>query len=104
MADDAEIYRRQGIGARMGFGKRPALLIIDFINGFNDPDQMGGGNIQQAIDHTAELLAIARHLELPIVFTSHIYASDGSEDGLFNLKMPSMGDVLAAGSHLPTPR
>ena len=97
--DDVAIYRQQGLGARMGFGKKPALLIIDFINGFNDPDQMGGGNIQQAIDNTAELLAIARHLELPIAYTSHIYATDGSEDGLFNLKMPSMGAVLADGSH-----
>ncbi len=99
MADDAEIYRRQGIGARMGFGTRPALLIIDFINAFNDPDQLGGGNIQDAIDSTAELLAAARHRELPIVYTSHVYAPDGSENGLFNLKMPNMGNLLVAGSH-----
>jgi maleamate amidohydrolase len=98
MSDDLEIYRRQGIGARMGFGTRPALLIIDFINGFNDPDLLGGGNIQDAIDSTAALLAVARHLELPIAYTSHVYAADGSENGLFNLKMPNMGGVLAAGS------
>ena len=98
MADQIDIYRDQGLGARMGFGKRPALLIIDFINGFNDRDLMGGGNIQDAIDHTAELLAIARHLDLPVVFTSHVYASDGSDDGLFNLKMPRMAEVLAQDS------
>lgn len=99
MADDAEIYRRQGIGARMGFGKKPALLIIDFINGFNDPAQFGGGNIQAAIDRTVELLSVARHLELPIVYTSHVYAADGSQDGVFNLKMPNMSAVLVPGSH-----
>ncbi|MHA1107654.1 MAG: isochorismatase family protein [Alphaproteobacteria bacterium] len=99
MTDDAEIYRRQGIGARMGFGERPALLIIDFINAFNDPDQLGGGNIQSAIDHTVELLSVARHMEMPIVYTSHVYAADGSEDGLFNLKMPNMKDILTPGSH-----
>jgi len=98
MTDDTEIYRRQGIGARMGFGTRPALLIIDFINAFNDPAQLGGGNIQAAIDRTAELLAVARHLELPIVYTSHVYATDGSDNGLFNLKMPNMGGILTPGT------
>jgi maleamate amidohydrolase len=98
MADDLAIYEQQGIGARMGFGKRPALLIIDFINGFNDPDAFGGGNIQSAIDHTETLLAVARHLDLPIVYTVHCYAADGSEDSLFNLKMPRLRDGLARGS------
>jgi maleamate amidohydrolase len=98
MANDIDIYEKQGLGARMGFGKRPALLIIDFINGFNDPDAFGGGNIQQAIDHTETLLAVARHLDLPIAYTSHVYAEDGSEDGIFNLKMPRMREGLTRGS------
>ncbi len=59
---------------------------------------MGGGNIQDAIDHTAELLAIAQHLDLPVVFSSHVYATDGSDNGLFNLKMPRMAEILAEGS------
>jgi maleamate amidohydrolase len=96
---DSEIYERQGLGARMGFGKKPALLIIDFINGFNDAEAFGGGNIQAAIDETEKLLAEARHLGLPIAFTSHVYAEDGSEDGIFNLKMPRMREGLERGSN-----
>lgn len=98
MASDSEIYQRQGLGARMGFGRRPALLIIDFINGFNDADAFGGGNIQSAIDNTEVLLARARHYELPVVYTSHVYAADGSEDGLFNLKMPRLREGLERGT------
>ena len=41
-SDDVAIYEKQGFGNRIGFGEKPALLIIDFINGFNDPDQFGG--------------------------------------------------------------
>jgi len=98
MSSDVEIYQRQGIGARMGFGRRPALLIIDFINGFNDADAFGGGNIQAAIDRTEILLARARHYALPVAYTTHVYAEDGSEDGLFNLKMPRMREGLRRGS------
>lgn len=97
MPDDLEIYEKQGFGQRMGFGKRPALLIIDFINGFNDAEQFGGGSIQSAIDHTAELLDMARHMDLPIAFTTHVYAEDGSDDGLFNRKAPAM-EKLRPGS------
>ena len=97
-AEDTAVYEKQGFGNRIGFGKKPALLIIDFINGFNDPDAFGGGNIQDAIDNTAELLAVARHMDMPVVFTSHVYAEDGSEDGVFNLKSPGLAK-LKRGSH-----
>lgn len=97
-AEDIAVYEKQGFGNRIGFGKKPALLIIDFINGFNDKDQFGGGNIQAAIDKTAELLSVARHMDLPIVYTSHVYAEDGSEDGVFNLKSPGLAK-LKRGSH-----
>ena len=94
MSDDLEIYEKQGFGNRVGFGKKPALLIIDFINGFNDADQFGGGNIQAAIDKTAELLAIARHHDLPVAYTTHVYAEDGSDDGLFNRKAPGLKELV----------
>ena len=85
---DLDVYVKQGFGLRVGFGARPALLIIDFINAFNKPEQLGGGNIQEAIDNTAQLLALARHLDLPIAFTSHVYAEDGSDDNVFLRKLP----------------
>ena len=82
VAGDLDIYVKQGFGVRLGFGARPALLIVDFINAFNNPEQLGGGNIQEAIDNTARLLDLARHLDLPIAFTSHVYAEDGSDDNI----------------------
>src|SRR5271165_5859446 len=54
-----EIYRTQQFGQRTGFGKRPALLVVDFVNGFADPQLLGGGNIRDAIAATAPLLAFS---------------------------------------------
>ena len=95
--EDVAVYDKQGFGNRVGFGNKPAVLVIDFINGFADPDTFGGGNIQESVEKTAELLAVARHMDLPIVFTSHVYAEDGSEDGIFNLKSPGL-EKLKRGS------
>ena len=94
MSDDLDVYAKQGFGHRVGFGKKPGLIIIAFINAFNDPDSFGGGSIQSAIDHTEDLLAVARHHELPVAFTSHAYAEDGSDDGIFNLKSPGMRKLV----------
>ncbi|MBH64056.1 MAG: N-carbamoylsarcosine amidase [Alphaproteobacteria bacterium] len=94
MSDETGIYARQGLGTRMGFGRQPALLLIDFGKAFNDPDVLGGGNIQSAIDHSETLLGAARHHGIPIAFTTHCYAEDGSEEGVFNLKLSRLTEKL----------
>ena len=87
---ELDIYQKQGFGNRSGMGQRPALLIVDFVNGFADPDQFGGGNIGEAIENTRELLAAARALGLPVAFTRVVYAEDGSDAGVFTLKDPTL--------------
>ena len=87
---ELEIYQKQGFGNSSGIGQRPALLIIDFVNGFANPDQFGGGNIGEAIENTRGLLAEARALDLPIAYTRVVYADDGSDAGVFTLKAPAL--------------
>ncbi len=95
---DAEIYSKQGFGARSGFGKRAALLVVDFVNGFNDPAMFGGGNIPGAIASTQKLLAVARQTNTPVCFTRVVYADDASDAGVFCLKAPTL-KVLTQASH-----
>ena len=57
---EADIYHRQGMGNRAGLGRAPALVIVDFVVGFSDPEHFGGGNIAPAIGQTVALLAFAR--------------------------------------------
>lgn len=42
---ELDIYADQGFGNTSGFGTHPALLIVDFVNGFADPGQFGVKNI-----------------------------------------------------------
>ena len=87
---ESDVYRKQGFGNSSGFGLQPALLVVDFVNGFNDPDLFGGGNIPPAIAHTAILLAAARAADVPVCFTRVVYAADGSDAGVFCLKAPGL--------------
>jgi maleamate amidohydrolase len=88
--DPEGVYKRQGIGHTSGFGARPALLVIDFVNGFADPNCFGGGNIVSAIERTRDLLAGARERRLPIAFTRIVYAEDGSDASVFCRKIPGL--------------
>ena len=75
---ETEIYQRQGFGNAMGFGQRPALLIVDFVVAFTDPAQFGGGNITDAVAQTVGLLAVARRVGIPVAHTRVVYADDGA--------------------------
>ena len=86
----ADVYAKQGFGNKSGFGVAPALVIVDFVNGFNDPDLFGGGNIPEAIEQTKKLLAFFRAKKLPVCFTRVVYADDGSDAGVFCLKAPKL--------------
>ncbi len=84
--NDSEIYRKQGFGHSSGFGARPALLIVDFVLGFTNPEQFGGGNILAAVAHTRALLKVARECRLPVAYTRIVYADHGADAGVFCLK------------------
>ena len=88
MSDD--IYRTQNFGNRIGFGRKSALLIVDFTVGFNDPMIFGGGNIDAAVKRAVGLLDAFRRRSLPVAYTRVVYADDGSDAGVFGRKVPSL--------------
>ncbi len=88
--EQMDIYRAQGFGQALGLGERPALLIVDFVEGFADPEMFGGGNIPQAIEATVPLLAMARRQGWPVAMTRIVFAEDGSDANLFSAKVPGL--------------
>ena len=48
--DDEEFFRQRGFGIKIGFGERPALMIIDMIKGFTDPSMPLGAPLESQIE------------------------------------------------------
>lgn len=88
-----DVYRKQQFGQKTGFGKTPALLVIDFVNGFHDPEILGGGNIAEAVTATVPLLEFFRVQKRPVIFTRIVYAEDGSDASLWCEKVPRLRDL-----------
>ena len=97
-ASDTDVYRRQGFGGALGVGGRPGLLIVDFVNGFADPDCFGGGNIPAAIQATIPVLAAARSRQWPIAHSRIVFAADGSDANVFSQKVRGMDRLTETSS------
>lgn len=93
MSAELDVYKRQSFGQRLGFGRRAGLLVVDFVNGFNDPALFGGGNIGSAIERTVGLLDACRRMDLPIAFSRIVFEADGSDHNLFVAKVPALGQL-----------
>lgn len=91
--DETEIYRKQQMGGTIAKGRRTALVIVDFVNGFIDPNIFGGGNTRQASDATVSVLDNFRSRRLPVVFTRIVYAEDGSDAGVWCEKAPRLREL-----------
>ena len=74
--DTLEDYQSKGFAVRMGYGAKPVLLVVDFINGFTDPSSPLGGDLTSELAATNELLAGFRAAGLPVVFTTIGYEPD----------------------------
>ncbi len=92
-------YQSKGFADRSGYGQRPALLVVDFINGFTDPSSPLGGDFSSELAVTNLLLGEFRQANLPCIYTIIEYDHDYKDAGVFIKKVPSLG-VLKRGSPL----
>ncbi len=80
----------------IAFGRQPALIVVDIINGFTDPACLLGHKCEAVVEANQELLSIFRKYAWPIFFTTVVYEND-HQARVFREKLPAL-NVLQAGS------
>jgi maleamate amidohydrolase len=81
----------EGFGGRGGFGRRPALVVIDMTFGFTDPESPLACDLEGPIWEIQKLLRAARRAEIPIAFTTVAYReSDKLTAAAFIDKVPAL--------------
>ena len=55
----------EGSGGRGGFGRRPALVVVDMTLGFTDPKSPHGSELDSPVEAIRKLLGVARRAEIP---------------------------------------
>ena len=94
-------YARAGYHTRQVWGKRPALLLVDFAQAYFDPASplYGGDGCKTALQNAKTLLAQARATRTPVIFTEVRYIAGGADGGVFFRKAPPL-KVLEWGNPL----
>lgn len=91
-------YARGGFGKRLGFGRHPALLVIDFVRAYLVKDSPLYAGVEATRDACARLLEAARSAAIPIVHTNVVYQPGGRDGGVFFRKVPALS-CFEAGAH-----
>jgi nicotinamidase-related amidase len=85
--DDEEFFRQRGFGLKIGFGNKPALIVIDMINAFTNPEMPLGANLDPQIEAIKPLIDVAHERDVPVVFSTVMYHdADFKDAGIWVLK------------------
>lgn len=76
-------------------GERPAVLVVDLQYAFTDPEFPLGGSplIDRAVEGAARVLDAARAADVPVFQTVVAWRDDGSDIGLWPVKLPILREV-----------
>lgn len=89
--------RKALVREAQGLGQSPALLIVDVIKGFTDPDCPLGSEAASVVDANRQLMDVFHSQNLPVYLTTVVYDSD-HQASVFRARVPAL-NVLTRGSH-----
>ena len=96
--DDARMYAERGFGRTIGFGERPAVVVIDLIRAFTDPASPLGADLSEQLARTRSVIEAARAARVPVYYTTVAYDdADLADAGTWVLKIGSL-TTLRAGT------
>jgi maleamate amidohydrolase len=94
MIDKNRNYRRVFDG-KVGFGKAPAVLVIDFIKAYTErAAPLYAPAVAEAAARSVPLLDRARACGIPVIYTRVLYHPTLLDGGLFVQKIPALRDLI----------
>jgi maleamate amidohydrolase len=92
-------YDKIGFSARIGYGVRPAVLIIDMCHGITAVrDGKMFIDMDDAIPRIDAINRAARAIGAPVVFTTVAYHPDLADAGMFGRKVPLVQKLLVGSA------
>ncbi|MCO5186209.1 MAG: isochorismatase family protein [Anaerolineae bacterium] len=85
---------------RLGFGRKPVILVVDFIRAYTTLDSpLFAADVVVAVAATVDLLTRARNKGIPVIYTQVLYSASGRDGGIFVQKVPVLR-MLVSGEPL----
>jgi len=99
MSDDLTENYRGAFDGSLGFGKAPALILVDFVEAYFDEQSPLYANVGIALSSALRIREAARAAGIPVFYTNVVYEEGGGDGGVFYRKVPAL-EVFVAGSPL----
>ncbi len=101
MAENVEQNYEGVWDTRIGFGAKPAVIVIDFLKGYTtEGAPLYAPGVVEAVAKTPELLDLARKKGVPVLHTQVRYATPNYEDGGVWIKKAPVLKCLVEGNEL----
>ncbi len=80
---------------RIGFGKKAAVLVVDFVNAYTTPGAaLYAPAVVDAVRETVDVLDVARRNDILVVYTRVQYSANGLDGGIFVQKVPVLRTMV----------
>ena len=99
MTRDLEDSYKSTFEGRLGFGRVPALVLIDFVRAYFDRASPFYAGVEDTLASALRIRQAARGAGVPVFYTNVVYHSGGADGGVFFRKLPAL-EVFMAGSPL----
>jgi maleamate amidohydrolase len=100
MTDLSDDYAGAGFGRPLEWGTAPAVLVIDMVRAYFEPDAELYMGSRDCLDSTARVIDAARTAGVPVIYTRVEYGPGGIDGGLFFKKVGALKHFVrgSAGS------
>lgn len=86
-------YKR-AFGKRIGFGKKPALILIDLVEAYFDESCALYAGCEDALASALRLQKVARNADVPVIYTNVVYKPGGVDGGRFFQKSMTLHNFI----------
>ncbi len=92
-SDLIENYKR-AYDNQLGFGNKPALLLVDFVQAYFDPACELFADVQKELDSALRIREVARSSNIPVIYTKVVYHASGINGGIFFKKAKPLHNMV----------
>ena len=93
--EDLDANYRRAYDNRIGFGRRPALILIDFVQAYFEPGNALYADVDDALASALRVREAARARGVPVVLTNVVYHPKALDGGRFYQKARVLENFLA---------
>lgn len=90
MNQDLEQNYRGAFDGSLGFGEKPALILVDFVQAYFDETSALYAGVDDALASALRLRDAARSVRIPVIYTNVVYQRGGADGGVFFRKVPAL--------------